>query len=72
MIKKNKFLDYGSLIKNNLLNVVKYALEKTSQYGLSDGHHFFITFKTKFKGNEIPEYLIKEYPDNMVIVIENE
>ena len=72
MNKKNKFLDYGFLIKTNLLNVVKYALEKTSQYGLSDGHHFFITFKTNFKGNQIPQYLIKEYPENMIIVIENE
>ena len=72
MNKKNKFLDYGFLIKTNLLNVVKYAIEKTSQYGLSDGHHFFITFKTNFKGNQIPQYLIKEYPENMIIVIENE
>ena len=72
MSKKNKFLDYGFLIKNNLLNVVKHALEKTSEYGLSNGHHFFITFKTNFKGNEIPEYLISEYPENMIIVIENE
>ncbi len=72
MNKNDKFLDYGVLIKTNLLNVVKYALEKTSQYGLSDGHHFFITFRTNFKGNQIPEYLIKEYPENMIIVIENE
>ena len=72
MNKNDKFLDYGVLIKRNLLNVVKYALEKTSQYGLSDGHHFFITFRTNFKGNQIPEYLIKEYPENMIIVIENE
>ncbi len=72
MSKKIKFLDYGFLIKENLLNVVKHALEKTSEYGLSDDHHFFITFKTNFKGNEIPSYLFKEYPENMVIVIENE
>tara|TARA_Y100000591_G_scaffold308598_1_gene309058 strand:+ start:198 stop:653 length:456 start_codon:yes stop_codon:yes gene_type:complete len=72
MNKNDKFLDYGVLIKTNLLNVVKYALEKTSQYGLSDDHHFFITFRTNFKGNQIPEYLTKEYPENMIIVIENE
>ena len=72
MNKNDKFLDYGVLIKRNLLNVVKYALEKTSQYGLSDDHHFFITFRTNFKGNQIPEYLTKEYPENMIIVIENE
>tara|TARA_Y100001954_G_C15647710_1_gene521038 strand:+ start:65 stop:520 length:456 start_codon:yes stop_codon:yes gene_type:complete len=72
MNKNDKFLDYGVLIKTNLLNVVKYALEKTSQYGLSDDHHFFITFRTNFEGNQIPEYLTKEYPENMIIVIENE
>ena len=72
MSKKNKFLDYNILIKENLLNVVKQALYKTSDYGLSDGHHFYITFLTKYKGNALPNYLYKEYPDNMMIVIENE
>ena len=37
MKKEKKFLDYSQLIKSNLLNVVKYALEKTADYGLSDG-----------------------------------
>ena len=72
MSKETKFLDYNILIRNNLLNVVKQALNKTSDYGLSDGHHFYITFKTKFKGNTLPAYLNKEYPNNMMIVIENE
>ena len=39
---------------------------------MSDGHHFYITFTTKFKENVLPHYLTKEYPDNMMIVIENE
>ena len=72
MKDKNKFLDYPNLIKNNLLNVVKYALKKTSEYGLSDEHHFYITFTTNFKNNIIPEYLKNDYPDTMMIVIENE
>ena len=72
MEKKNKFLDYASLIKDSLINVIKHALEKTSEYGLSDGHHFYITFSTKSKENIIPEYLLKDYPENMIIVIENE
>ena len=45
---------------------------KTSDYGLSDGHHFYITFNTKFKENVLPSYLTKDYPNNMMIVIENE
>ena len=72
MSKETKFLDYNTLIRENLLNVVKQALSKTSDYGLSDGHHFYITFSTKFKGNVLPSYLTKEYPNNMMIVIENE
>ena len=51
MSKETKFLDYNSLIRENLLNVVKQALHKTSDYGLSDGHHFYITFSTKYKEN---------------------
>ena len=72
MKKEKKFLDYSRLIKSNLLNVVKHALEKTSAYGLSDGHHFYITFDTKANNTTIPEYLLKDYPENMMIVIENE
>ncbi len=72
MSKKIKFLDYNTLIRDNLLNVVKQALSKTADYGLSDGHHFYITFTTKFKENTLPSYLSKDYPDNMMIVIENE
>ena len=72
MSKKTKFLDYNTLIRDNLLNVVKQALSKTADYGLTDGHHFYITFTTKYKENILPIYLTKDYPDNMMIVIENE
>ena len=66
MNKDIKFLDYSKLIRENLLNLVKYALKKTSDYGLSDGHHFYITFKTKFKENYIPQYLLKNYPEEIL------
>ena len=53
MSKNKKFLDYNTLIRDNLLNVVKHALGKTSDYGLTDGHHFYITFITNFKENVV-------------------
>ena len=65
MTKKIKFLDYTSLIKKNLLNVIKHALEKASEYGLSDGHHFYITFDTNYSKNKLPEYLRIDYPKNV-------
>ena len=72
MKKKEIFLDYKSLIKSSLISVVKHALRKTSEYGISDGHHFYITFDTNYSKNEMPEYLKKDYPKAMMIVIENE
>ena len=72
MKKKDIFLDYKSLIKSSLIEVVKHALNKTSEYGISNGHHFYITFDTTNAKNQIPEYLKKDYPKTMMIVIENE
>jgi hypothetical protein len=72
MNKKNIFLDYKSLIKSSLIDVIKHALKKTSEYGVSNGHHFYITFDTTNPKNRIPEYLKKDYPKTMMIVIENE
>ena len=72
MNKKDIFLDYKSLIKSSLIDVIKHALKKTSEYGISNGHHFYITFDTTNPKNKIPEYLKKDYPKTMMIVIENE
>ncbi len=72
MKKKEIFLDYKNLIKSSLIEVIKHALKKTSEYGLSNGHHFYITFDTTHTKNKIPEYLKKDYPKTMMIVIENE
>ena len=72
MSKKEIFLDYKSLIKSSFVGVIKYALKKTSEYGISNGHHFYITFDTTNPKNQIPEYLKKDYPKTMMIVIENE
>ena len=72
MNKKDIFLDYKSLIKSSLIDVIKHALKKTSEYGISNGHHFYITFDTTHPKNKIPEYLIKDYPKTMMVVIENE
>ena len=54
MKKREKFLDYKNLIKSSLLDVIKHALKKTSDYGLSDEHHFYIPFDTTYSKNELP------------------
>ena len=55
MNKKDIFLDYKSLIKSSLIDVIKHALKKTSEYVISNGNHFYITFYTTNPKNQIPE-----------------
>jgi hypothetical protein len=39
--------------------------------GLPGGHHFYITFKTKMPGVQIPKHLVERFPDEMTIVIQH-
>jgi uncharacterized protein len=45
-------------------------LNKVVQGGLPGDHHFYITFLTKHPGVEIPDYLHKQYPEEMTIVLQ--
>lgn len=63
-------LRYDLLIEGALREVVRQTLQKVVQNGLPGEHHFYITFQTKFDGVEIPEYLHKQYPSEMTIVLQ--
>ena len=39
--------------------------------GLPGDHHFYITFKTRAPGVDIPKHLMERFPDEMTIVIQN-
>ncbi|MFD0387718.1 ClpXP protease specificity-enhancing factor SspB [Tistrella bauzanensis] len=52
--------------------MVRTVLEEAAEHGLSDGHHFYLTFRTQAPGVEVPEYLRARYPDEMTIVIEHQ
>lgn len=63
-------IDYQKILNNALKSVVKDALIHVQKYGLQDGSHFFITFKTKAEGVNIPNFLYEKYPDTMSIVLQ--
>ncbi|MEN2980029.1 ClpXP protease specificity-enhancing factor SspB [Tistrella bauzanensis] len=63
---------YDQLIDTALRGVVRTVLEEAAEHGLSDGHHFYLTFRTQAPGVEVPEYLRARYPDEMTIVIEHQ
>lgn len=62
-------IGYAKLAQNALRAVVKDAL-KMSLNGLPGGHHFYISFKTQYKGVQLAKYLVDKYPDEITIVIQ--
>ena len=63
-------LRYDLMIEAALRDVVRETLSSVAKNGLPGEHHFYITFLTKFPGVEIPDYLHKQYPDEMTIVLQ--
>ncbi len=63
-------LRYDLMIETALRNVVRETLSAVSQNGLPGDHHFYITFLTSYPGVDIPDYLKKQYPDEMTIVLQ--
>jgi hypothetical protein len=66
------FIDYGQRINQAILTVIKEILKDLSKAKISSNHCFYITFKTKANGVDIPIYLKKEYPNEMTIVLQNQ
>lgn len=64
--------DYETMVQDALKRVVHDALKKASQKGLSQDHHFYITFDTNHSRVDIPDYLKEEYPSEMTIVLQHE
>ncbi|HUY68126.1 MAG TPA: ClpXP protease specificity-enhancing factor SspB [Alphaproteobacteria bacterium] len=63
-------LRYDLIIEAALRNVVREVLENVAKSGLPGEHHFYVTFLTHFAGVEIPDYLKKQYPEEMTIVLQ--
>ena len=64
-------MDYGQMVEDSLRTVVRTVLTRTAVDGLLGNHHFYIGFKTKFPGVDIPDHLEAEYPEEMTIVIQH-
>jgi hypothetical protein len=66
------YIGYETLAENALRGVVREALRLTQKRGLVGTHHFFITFKTRDPGVDIPDFLREQYPQEMTIVLQNQ
>lgn len=63
-------LRYDLMIEAALRDVVRETIVTVAQNGLPGEHHFYITFVSTFPGVEIPDYLRKQYPEEMTIVLQ--
>jgi len=65
-------IPYDEIVQEALRDVVGRVLSEVEQVGgLPGGHHFYITFKTRMPGVDIPKHLMQRFPDEMTIVIQH-
>ncbi len=65
-------LPYDDWTQEALRQVVASAIRHVAQNGLPGGHHFYLTFKTKYPGVSIPDRLRAQYPEEMTIVLQHQ
>lgn len=66
------FIGYKALTDAALRGVVRGALKHVEKNGLVASHHFRISFRTRYPGVEIPEFLLEQYPDEMTIILQHQ
>jgi hypothetical protein len=66
------FIGYKALTDAALRGVVRGALKHAEKQGLVASHHFRISFRTRFPGVEIPEFLLEQYPEEMTIILQHQ
>jgi uncharacterized protein len=66
------YIGYKAITDAALRGVVREALKRVEKQGLIGSHHFRITFRTRFPGVEIPEFLLEQYPDEMMIILQHQ
>ena len=65
-------IPYDEIVQEALREVVGRVLHEVEKTGgLPGGHHFYITFKTRVPGVDIPRHLSERFPDEMTIVIQH-
>lgn len=65
------YLIYPKIVEGALRGVVRQALEQVAEHGLRGNHHVYVSFRTKYPGVVLSDYLREKYPDEMTIVLQH-
>ena len=64
--------DYGRLMQSALRGLMVEVLARIAKEGLPGEHYFYIGFDTRHPGTDIPVWLRKRHPEDIIIVIQYE
>ncbi len=63
---------YDYWIEEALRSVIVRALRFAAERGLSDDHHFYVSFRTDTQDVVMPDYLRAQHPGEMTIVLQHQ
>ena len=63
---------YDILTQEALRGVVRKVLAEVAKTGIPGAHHFYIKFATRAPGVRVSSRLLKEYPEEMTIVLQHQ
>lgn len=64
---------YDKLVDEALKGVVRNCLAQVAKQGALPGqHHFYITYKTRHPGVQLPQHLRERYPEEITIVLQHQ
>lgn len=69
---KDDAFRYDKMVEKALRGVVRQALQEVVDDGLTEDHHFYITFFTDYPGVTLPGYLKDRYPGEMTVVLQHQ
>jgi len=64
--------DYPELLRAATVGLVREVIDRAAEEGLPGEHHFFLTFRTRDPGVQLPARLALQYPDTMTIVLQHQ
>lgn len=68
----DSLIPYDDIVQDALRSVVRRVLSTVDEGGgLPGQHHFYIAFRTRYPGVEMPKHLLERYPEEMTIVIQH-
>lgn len=65
-------IDYQAMVQRALRSVLREVMALVAEEGPPGEHHFYLSFRTRAEGVQVPPFLADRYPDEITIVLQNQ